>query len=192
MNPSSSRKKAPETVRANLLAAAARIAAEKGLAAITLDSVARIAEVSKGGLLHHYRSRQALIEALHADLLNRLDRRIQTIRANDPEPQGQFTRAYVSAVVLPCDSADESRLLGAASLAMSTDPYLADAWNRWIGDHLAQSGAEDRSPAATAIRYAADGIWLADCTHTALPATERNAVLALLTAQTFHLSADKP
>lgn len=187
-----SRKKAPETVRAKLLAAAAHIAAEQGLSAITLDAVARSAGVSKGGLLHHYPGRQALIEALHADLLDRLDCRIQTFRANDPEDCGQFTRAYISAVVQPCDSAEESRLLGAAALATSTDPYLADAWKRWIGGHLAQSGAEDRSPTATAIRYAADGIWLADCTHTALPAPERDAVLALLIAQTFRLSTDKP
>lgn len=186
------RKNEPDAVRAKLLTAAARIAAEQGLAAITLHAVARMAGVSKGGLLHHYPSRQHLIEALYAALLSRLDQRIRNIQANDLEPVGRFTRAYLSAVALPGESPDESRLLGAAALAMSSDLHLAETWNRWIAAHIARSGEEDRSPAAAAIRCAADGLWLADCSHTALPAAMRNSVLALLTAQTFHLAPDAP
>lgn len=192
MDTSVHRKNEPEAVRVKLLAAAARIAAEQGLAAITLQAVARIAGVSKGGLLHHYSSRQHLIEALHASLLSRLDLRIRDIRANDPEQRGQFTRAYLSAVALPGGSPEESLLLGATALAMSSDPHLAETWRHWIAGHLARSGEEDRSPAAAAIRCAADGIWLADCTHTTLPATMRNSILELLTAQTFLLTPDAP
>lgn len=192
MNTPLHRKNEPEAVRAKLLAAAARIAAEQGLASVTLNAVAHMAGVSKGGLLHHYPSRRHLIDALYAALLSRLDLRIRDIRTNDPEPNGQFTRAYLTAVTLPDRSSDESRLLGATSLAMSSDPHLAETWSRWIDGHLARSGEEDRSPAAAAIRYAADGLWLADCTRTALPATLRNSVLAFLTSQTFLLSPDAP
>ena len=67
------RKKQPEQVRRALLDCAAQIAAEDGAAAITIQAVATRAGVTKGGLLHHFDSKQALIEAVFADLLEKLD-----------------------------------------------------------------------------------------------------------------------
>lgn len=45
------------------------IAGRDGIAALSLNAVAREAGVSKGGLLHHFPNKQALIYALFARLL---------------------------------------------------------------------------------------------------------------------------
>ena len=49
--------------RRALLDTAARLVAERG-AGISLDLIAQSAGVSKGGLLHHFRSREALFVGL--------------------------------------------------------------------------------------------------------------------------------
>src|SRR3546814_11650537 len=60
-------RKAPETVRRALLDGAAAIAASHGLAAISVQTVADSAKVTKGGLFHHFPNKQALVEGVLAD-----------------------------------------------------------------------------------------------------------------------------
>jgi len=47
-----------------LLAAANKVVVDRGVDALTLDAVACQAGVSKGGLLHHFPSKEALITAM--------------------------------------------------------------------------------------------------------------------------------
>lgn len=50
--------------RDRLLAAAERIVAREGAARLTLDAVAQEGDVSKGGLLYHFPSKEALLTAM--------------------------------------------------------------------------------------------------------------------------------
>ena len=155
------RPKQPEQVRRALLDCAAQIAAESGAAAITIQAVAERAGVTKGGLLHHFESKQALLAAVFADLLDQLDREIDRSMESDPKPEGRFTRAYVRA----CFS---DRLLGARSLwaalsvAIVSEPALRALWTAWLDARLSRHRATDDTPALAVVRLAADGIWLAD------------------------------
>ena len=67
---------APST-RDTILDAAQRIAAERGAGRITLDEVARESGLSKGGLLYHFASKEALLQAM----LERLIARTSAVRA---------------------------------------------------------------------------------------------------------------
>jgi AcrR family transcriptional regulator len=78
------RKKQPEQVRRALLDCAAQIAAEQGAAAITIQAVAERAGVTKGGLLHHFDSKQALLAAVFSDLLEQMDREISADASREP------------------------------------------------------------------------------------------------------------
>ena len=114
------RKKQPEQVRRALLDCAAQIAAEQGAQAITIQAVAGRAGVTKGGLLHHFDSKQALLAAVFSDLLEQMDREIDRTMAGDPVARGRFTRAYVRACFsdrllgerLPADEEVVRRLAG--------------------------------------------------------------------------------
>ncbi len=57
-------------LKQSLLAAAAQIAAQQGIQALTLDAVAKQAGASKGALLHHFPSKADLLDALMTDLLD--------------------------------------------------------------------------------------------------------------------------
>ena len=61
------RKKQPERVRAQLLEASAHMILAQGVAGLTLDAVAQMAGVSKGGLLHHFASKTCLLATAGAN-----------------------------------------------------------------------------------------------------------------------------
>jgi len=86
------RKKDPDKVRRSLLDRTARLAVDQGPQAITIQAVAEAAGVTKVGLLHHFSSNQALIEAVFADLLPQLVDESDRYMAEDSEPVGRFTR----------------------------------------------------------------------------------------------------
>lgn len=155
------RKKQPEQVRRALLDCAAQIAAEDGAAAITIQAVATRAGVTKGGLLHHFDSKQALLAAVFSDLLDKMDQEIDRTLAGDPASRGRFTRAYVRA----CFSdrlLGERSLWGALSVAIVSEPALRSLWSAWLDDRMARHAETDGDPGLVAVRLAADGIWLAD------------------------------
>jgi AcrR family transcriptional regulator len=78
------RSKQPELVRRALLDHAAKLAVEQGLAAVTVQAVSDAAGVTKGGFTHHFPSKQALIDTVFHELLEKLghdlDRRMEGAR----------------------------------------------------------------------------------------------------------------
>lgn len=155
------RLKDPQQVRRDLLDCAARLAAEEGLASLSIQAVASAANVTKGGLFHHFPSKQALVEAVFLDLLQSLDRDIDALIAADDQAYGCFTRAYVTAVFRD-DMAEQSSLWSALSISALTDPGLRSQWAGWFLDRLQQHRETDSAPHLEIVRYAVDGVWLAD------------------------------
>ena len=187
MNESYKKKKQPEVVRAHLMDAAAKAAVERGLGSLTLDLVAQKAGVSKGGLLHHYPSRRALIEGLFHTLMSESQSRMEKFIQEDADTHGRFTRAYIK-VFLSQNSSFENRLHGAFALAMSNDIKLAELWFGWLREQLEKHGEDTSSVTGRMIRYAVDGIWLEDCTGgTLMSPTERRNVVGQLINLTFTL-----
>jgi len=86
----------PIRTRRVVLDAAARLVAERG-SGISLDVVAQAAGVSKGGLLHHFRSREALFAGLVEEWLSRFDAAVERHIAPDDQQPGRLTRAYIRA-----------------------------------------------------------------------------------------------
>lgn len=188
MTGSYQRKKQPQLVRTQLLEAAAHVIVERGLGGLTLDLVAKRAGVSKGGLIHHFPSKQALVEELFQALVATFEGELGRLMDNDPEPRGRFLRAYLGTVLLPAFGAFDSKLLGACALVMITDKCLADAWWDWYEGMLCLHAAEFHTPMSHVIRYAADGLWLESCTgHGDRTDSRRREVVAHLMRLTYGL-----
>jgi AcrR family transcriptional regulator len=155
------RKKQPDIVRRNLLDCAARLAAEQGFSAVSVQAVASAAGVTKGGLFHHFASKQALLEAVLGDLLEKMDTEIDALISQDCESYGCFTRAYVNAFF-----ADRGRTSyaewSAMSVALISEPSLRQMWESWIGGRLERHKKTDGDIGLELVRLATDGIWLAD------------------------------
>ncbi|MEV6274738.1 TetR/AcrR family transcriptional regulator [Nocardia sp. NPDC051832] len=68
----------PSSTRNRILDALETLLLEKGLAQVTLESVAAAAGVSKGGLLYHFKSKDALLAGLVLRLAERADQQLET------------------------------------------------------------------------------------------------------------------
>lgn len=181
------RKKDPALVRRQLLEQAARLSTQEGLASVSLQGVAAAAGVSKGGLLHHFPSKQALVEAMFTDFLSTLDREIDEQIAVDSEAHGCFSRAYVEAMFRQGDVGTDS-VCAVLGIAMLTDPRLRELWAKWLAARLERHRASDSAPELEVIRYAADGIWLADFMEVR-PARRADLRLRLISATKRRVSS---
>lgn len=87
----------PDEKIERILDAARKILADGGyLTRFSLSAVAAEAGVSKGGLLHHFPSKEALLRGLSESLIDRFED--QLIIEMDKEPEGtpgRFARAYI-------------------------------------------------------------------------------------------------
>jgi AcrR family transcriptional regulator len=90
-------KQAAAQSRERLIEAALVVIQEHGAPQLTLDLVAAQAQMSKGGLLHHFRSKEALIEAVLRHLLDVFNTSARKYYDTDPEPHGRWARAYAHA-----------------------------------------------------------------------------------------------
>jgi len=184
----SSPKKQPEIVRANLLTALADLIAERGLSNVPIDLVALKAGVSKGGLFHHFPSKQALLEELCRDVLRELDKKIDDCINDDPEPKGRFIRAYIRAFLKPLKIYDTVKLFRAFISETSHYPLITTIYRDWFNERLQKQKDSPLSLKAKMIFYAIDGIWLEECVGVfASSPKERETFIKYLIEQTYHL-----
>lgn len=153
------RKKQPDVIRRAILDAAARIAAQGGPASVTIQAVAVDAGVTKGGVFHHFPSKQALLQAMFQDILDQLDAEIEAALQGD-EAHGCFTRAYVVTLTVG-EHFGIGSPFDAIGTAIITDKAMSDAWQVWLDGRLARHSATDDGPTLEIVRFAADGAWLA-------------------------------
>lgn len=151
------RKKQPEIVRRDLVQNAILLAAGHGLSALSLQQVAEAAGVTKGGLLHHFPSKQALVDAVFNRLVEEFGVALDEAMAPDNESHGRFSRAYLDLSLLDACDLDEWSALWRSVV---TDPHLSARWGAWLGAQVAQYGDDESGPALEAVRFAADGLWM--------------------------------
>ena len=176
------RKKQPELVRRNLIEQAIRLMAEEGLHAVTVQAVSDAGGVSKGGFMHHFSSKHALVEAAFAELLAALDADLAARMAADPEPYGAFTRAYIQSV-FELEQEAPGNPWAVLSIATLSDARLRTVWTEWYTQKLAEHHQTDSDLRLTLLRLAADGVWLSDLVNMVIE--ERTALHEYLIRGTY-------
>ncbi|NDJ57724.1 TetR/AcrR family transcriptional regulator [Enterobacteriaceae bacterium 4M9] len=155
------RPKDPQALRLRLLHSAAQIIAAAGLTGLTLDKVVRHSGVSKGGLQHHFASKQALVDGVFAELQQRFLDEINHEIAQEPEHNGRATRAYIRVCARRMSDEEQeiNRVLMASMLA---EPALRACWANFINHRLPQDdGNAQQNRQRLLCRLAADGLWFA-------------------------------
>jgi AcrR family transcriptional regulator len=146
-----------ERTRAAVLAAAAEAMAERGTG-VSLDDIAKRAGVSKGGLLHHFANREALIVALVDDAQQRLRQSVLRHLDLSENTPGKLLRAYVRALT----SGSEATLqyftaaptwAGVYQIPKVVEITAADA--DWWNENLAADGLSPER--ILVVRRAAEG-----------------------------------
>src|SRR5947208_13106739 len=82
--------------RAEIVAIAGELFAERGYANTTVREIADAAGILSGSLYHHFDSKESMIEALLRDFLDRIEVQYRNILAHEDDPVGTL-RALVHA-----------------------------------------------------------------------------------------------
>lgn len=145
----------PTDTRSRLLWCATRVAVEHGFCNVSLKEVAQRAGVTTSGLFHYFPNKKALLQGVLMEMLSRLDRWIDESMAQDPEPKGAFTRAYINTIF----QEDGDYPWGTITLSMVMDKSLTGHWDQWLNERLERHKETDSDPALEMVRYTVDGIW---------------------------------
>lgn len=150
-----------------LFKAAQRIINSKGVSHLTLENIAKEAGISKGGLLHYFPNKNALISESIKEVLENYSEEMEELDAKD-DNAGHFLRSYTE-VSLNNPQQLTSGLLAAIAINPDLLKPIQDHYKNW------QSKIEDDEldpVLATIIRLAVDGLWFCDIFGLAPPEKE--------------------
>ena len=190
-----------EATRDTLIKAAKQVIARYGVARLTLDMVAQEAGVSKGGILYHFPTKNALIIAMMDADMEEWRVVMQNLRDNEaaagelPEA-GRYIRGFLAAVETKCGHernecvakeqwfAEPSEIHAGMIAAVAGDHALLSRLREAFTDFQHQVEHDGIDPVtATVVRLAADGLFFIEMLGLAPPeGALREQVLAKLRA----------
>jgi AcrR family transcriptional regulator len=146
-----------------LLDAAEAVVVRQGIANLTLDAVAAEAGMSKGGLLHHFPSKDRLVEALVTRSAENWRACYMEAYGRTPEGPGRMARALLSHCLSDAQGWTDQlrRSSSAVFAALAQNPSLIEPMRAVYSD-LHRRIAEDGLPPGVgeAVAAALDGLWL--------------------------------
>jgi AcrR family transcriptional regulator len=148
-----------------ILDAAETVVATMGVANLTFEEVARVANISKGGVLYHFPSKEALTEAMIERFIGRFDTAVAEAAESDSTSIGRSIRAYVRATMgePPLTGELFDRANGAITVALANYPERLEPVRQQSArsQEMIEDGTLDPI-FATIVRLAIDGMWLAE------------------------------
>lgn len=174
--------KSGDTTRQSILDAANRIVQERGVDHLTLELTAQEAGISKGGLLYHFPSKEALIKGMIQYYLDRFTDDFNTAaQQQSDQTAGRWTSSYLHTTYE--DHQRNPRMSSGLLAAVATNPTLLspmqETFGKWV-QLLVEDGIDP--VAAMIVRLAVDGLWMVELFGLAPPPPEmREKVLQALT-----------
>lgn len=154
-----------------LLKAAITVLRTHGSAALTLDSVASAAKVSKGGILYHFPTKRTLVEGVVTACVAAYEQLVEDHYKRQAPGPGRYLAAFVSAM----DDAEgdvQGELEDSLSLLaiLANDPSLVSLFWPFI-QRMRERALADGIPAerALAVMAAVDGLWMQEALGVGLP-----------------------
>lgn len=155
-----------QLTRLLLLEAANRVILDNGINALTLDSVAKQAGVSKGGLLYHFPNKESLIMGMVEQFVAEFDTVIEREIENNG---GDWLKAYIHASFE--NNPEREKVSCALLAAFANNPDLLNPLREKFVEWQNKIEANAISPEiGTIIRLTLDGLWLSDLMGFAPPA----------------------
>ena len=146
-----------------ILDAAEGVAATRGIGNLTLDGVAAAAKISKGGLLHHFPSKDALVKAMVVRTAERWRSVYRAAYEDTPEGPGRLARAILTHCLsdAKCWTEELRSSTSAVFAALAQNPSLIQPM-RAVYEELHVRIANDGLPPGVgeAVIAAIDGLWL--------------------------------
>lgn len=181
------KKQSSVPTRDAILSAAANIVLKQGASRMTLEAVAEEAGVSKGGLLYHFPSKEALIQGMIEQMNQEFKARIFNEYEKDDfgTNQGRWLRALIKATF----TSTHLELSAGLIAAVLYNPQLLEPNRQSYETRQSLIEQDGIDPVlANIIRLAVDGLWFSELLafappHESLKAQLMEALLALTTGK---------
>lgn len=148
-----------QTVKNRILDAAGAIVAEKGAAHLTFDALVKKTGMSKGGILYHYHTKNALLEAMVNRMIDNFERHREQIKNTDTKSVLPDAKTYILAAHSK-NAQDYNRDLGVLA-AVANNPELLEPLREHYRKNTAQSRANKKLMGLNTLLFMAmDGFWL--------------------------------
>lgn len=142
-----------------MLDAAEAVVMDEGSGKLTLDAVAERAGVSKGGVLYHFPTKDALLESMMERMIARSRVRRSEILAEIPEGPGRELKAELQASLV--SKQEKAELCAGILAAVAYEPKLMEAVKTYHKDRFStHTGGKSGSERKALILLAADGLFL--------------------------------
>ncbi|GCD83988.1 TetR/AcrR family transcriptional regulator [Parageobacillus thermoglucosidasius] len=147
--------------RKHILKSAKEFILKNGFNALTLDSVAKQAGISKGGLLYHFPNKEALLIGLAQYIFEEFTIRLEEHAKKDPIEKGKWCRAFIEAS--KWDLEHNAELNVGIIAASMLNPDLLENISQSC-DYIQNKVEQDNiNPVtATIIRLAIDGLYYSE------------------------------
>lgn len=154
------RKKDPEASKQLILNTAAEIGAMADWHQVTFQAIADKTGLSKGGIIHHFRNKEELLEELVRQSLVELTEWIveeKRISGNDIAPI-----AFLRFVIKKSDDLHYRRTMKVILQAALVNEHYKKMWSDWFTEYIAGGSLVDQDINSLIIMLVADGLWYAD------------------------------
>jgi len=142
-----------------IIDAAEAVVIEAGASHMTLDAVAAKAGVSKGGLLHHFPSKTALLVAMVKRQISTHQETLKRILEEIPEGPSKDLKGFILSILYR--ERDRDNLGASLSAAVAHDPRLNEPVRKVVAETYARFASRNVPfEKAAIIALAADGLWL--------------------------------
>jgi AcrR family transcriptional regulator len=169
-----------------ILDAANRVLMEQGVECFTLEAIAAEARVSKGGLLYHFASKNALIAGMMERSMAQVD---QTLEEELERSDGDYLTAYICASFRT--TADPAQVSRAIQAAIVRDPALLTPLRERFERMQREISQRASSPElGLLVRLAMDGLWYSELYQFAPPDGEQRRALQTLLLDIARKSAE--
>lgn len=148
------------TTRDQIIEAALSVVRSQGMTALTLEEAARVAGISKGGILYHFKSKEALIQGMVARLAQQCESLQQAHYDRLAPGPNRWARALIETSFDP--TAPSTDPAGCALLAaVATNPSLMEPIEDMIDTAFRRMTTDAVDPRlALLVILAMDGLWL--------------------------------
>lgn len=146
------------STREKIIDAAMDIVRSQGVGRITLDEAAKVAGVSKGGVLYHFRSKDDLIRAMIQRLIDQMDELHDHHYQSEAEGPYRWARTYLQAVFDPSGPCDDP-VGGGLLVAAVNNPALLEPMQKKYAEWNQRLISDSPDPArAVLVGLAMDGL----------------------------------
>lgn len=179
-------KKDPQATKAKLLHATVAVIMADGAANLTLEAVAKTAQVSKGGLLHHFPTKEALFHGLLELGKQAWEACLAAELSKEASDQpGYWHRAYIHASFN--QSPEDIQILHAMRRVVAIYPNVFEAWREAYAQPIPVP-ANDRLALGRSltIQLACDALWFSELIGLpSMPSATQQALYAELLRLTY-------